>query len=335
MRNKLLSSCTRTTVLGWLLLVASAAQADDSAQAQRLLTGISEAARTTSYEGTFIYRHRGNLEALRVVHKVSEEGVRERLYALTGPAREIVRDNEKVSCYLPDDREVVIDRLQLQNPLNGAVPKDVDGLLPHYRLDLIGDGRVAGREAVQIGVWPRDEYRYGYRFWVDRATGLLLRSDLMSGEGEPIEQLMFTELLAPAEISDAALQPSVEGYDFSWRRLEEGPTATVPTQPSAWAVEELPAGFELAVHEMRRLPGSDEPVEHLLFSDGLTNVSVYIEKINPEESFSGHSRVGAVSAYGKAVDTHQVTAVGEVPQITVETIAEAVRLSENGSAQAN
>jgi sigma-E factor negative regulatory protein RseB len=65
--------------------------------------------------------------------------------------------------------------------------------------------------------------------------------------------------------------------------------------------------------------------EHMVFSDGMAMVSVYVEQALPgTRAFEGLSAMGAMNAYGALVDGYQVTVVGEVPPATVEMMATSV-----------
>jgi len=68
-------------------------------------------------------------------------------------------------------------------------------------------------------------------------------------------------------------------------------------------------------------------VEHLVYSDGLAAVSVFIEKTDRPAGVGskGPSRMGAIHAYSKVMDGEQVTVVGEVPESTVAMIGESVK----------
>lgn len=313
-------------LLSLLYFFAGAAPAADGDSAQQWLERLAKAVRERNYEGTFVYRHQGKLETLRIVHRADADGESERLYSLTGAAREIIRDNDKVTCILPDDKAVMVDRRQLVSPFSSLVPPDISGLRGNYHLELLGADRIAERAARQVAVSPRDRYRYGYRLWIDVATGLLLRADLLDETGQAVEQLMFTELHTPDFIPTSALEPTISGEGFTWYR--EATQAQAPAgepEPSRWQIDGLPPGFELVLHEMRALPGKQQPVEHMLYSDGLASVSVYLEA-NHGEPFSGLSRLGALNAYGRVVAGHQVTVVGEVPAATVSQVGESIRL---------
>lgn len=293
-------------------------------EAMRWLERVAAASQNLNYEGVFVYQYQGGLEAMRVIHRVDENGVRERLYSLTGTEREIIRDNKKITCTLPDSRTVIVDRRSDANPLSQLVPSDVEGLSRSYVLKMSGENRIADRLATRISILPRDQYRFGYQLSVDQESGLLLQAEVFDENGDSIEHLMFAELRLPETIPDALLVPQVDASGFSW--YQEEPLLITDEAASNWEFENLPSGFEMVLHELRRVPGNSQPVEHLLFSDGLANVSVYIEHSDRSEAFTGHSSLGAMRAFGRTIgQSVQLIAVGEVPLTTVERIALAIR----------
>lgn len=280
------------------------------------------------YVGTFIYHHDGRIEAMRIVHRRTDEGVRERLISLNGAAREVLRDDEKVTCFFPDSESVMVDRRAGRNPLTEVVPREAERLEPYYDLALGSEGRVAGRDAQRVVLSPRDGFRYGYEFWIDRERGVLLRSDLIGTDGAAVEQIMFTEIDFPRRIPDDWLKPRVSGEGYTW--MEFGTAGGEPEAAalSEWQVTDLPPGFALRSSEYRAIPGSDGPVAHYLFSDGLASVSVYVDRQESAvKPLIGGARMGAMSAYGRVIADHQVVVVGETPMRTVKAVAESVARS--------
>ena len=97
---------------------------------------------------------------------------------------------------------------------------------------------------------------------------------------------------------------------------------------SRWEVTRLPSGFRMEEHDQHPMPHAPRPVDHLVFSDGLAMVSVFIEKLDGKEAhgaWSGASRMGAVNAFGRHYEGYEVTVVGEVPAATVRQIGESLR----------
>jgi len=91
------------------------------------------------------------------------------------------------------------------------------------------------------------------------------------------------------------------------------------------------------------LGDASSPASHLVYSDGLATVSVFVEEQHTSDSgvaaapesatpppMQGLARVGSGYAFSTIVQGHQVTAVGEVPAQTVEFIAHSVKISGGG-----
>ena len=101
------------------------------------------------------------------------------------------------------------------------------------------------------------------------------------------------------------------------------------TKPAAlrWAVAWHPNGFVLVEHLAERISGSEMPMEHIVYSDGLASMSVFIELLGAAgAALVGHSRVGAINAFGRVHEGHQITVVGEVPPGTVERVGMSVTM---------
>jgi len=252
-------------------------------------------------------------------------GIKEKLVSLNGLAREIIRNNDEVVCYLPDKKAVMAGhrsgRPIEQTKFPAILPDNIEHLNQSYKIDTKDAERIAGRPTVLVSIDPRDSLRYGYRFWADQATGLLLKSDLVDSNGKTIEQFMFTDIKIGQPIKDKDLEPSYSGKGMVWHRGGEDSAEKVPDSEH-WQVHDLPAGFRVTGRMIRDVPGKPHPVTHLVISDGLAAVSVFIENSVSPDKNSGPmvTSMGAAHAYRASMDGHQITAVGEVPASTVELI---------------
>lgn len=291
----------------------------------RWLERMREAARSLNYDGVFVYRHDGGMETIRVIHRVSDGREQERLTSLDGAQREVLRDPERVTCILSDNRSVLIDESRGRGLFVSALRQADDRMRGHYRLGLGGQARIAGRDARELRVTPTDEFRYGYRLWLDVATGLLLKSQLLGESGTVLEELLFTRVELPETIPDSALQSEVasEGFDRHTTPVSEAQPG--PASPE-WSIGWIPPGFSKHGHSREPLSGVHAPADHLVFSDGLAAFSVYLERLPPGgQPFEGLSQMGAMTAYGGRVGEFQVTVIGEVPRITVDRVGRSVQ----------
>ena len=312
----------RFFLFSFLLLGGHAMAADD---VRTWLKKMHAAAQRLDYEGVFVYQHGTQLEAMRIVHKAEKGMVRERLISLNGAPREIVRNEREVLCYLPDANSVVVEHRKTDDKSFPAImPERLAELGGYYTMQLGRTERVAGRPAQPLGIQPRDGFRYGYRLWADHETGLLLKADLMDGKGKVLEQFMFTQIQVGA-VPASALQPDNPGKGMTWYREGDAASSAAPGG-KPWTAAHLPKGFKLTRQVWRMVPMRQKKVEHLVYSDGLATVSVFVEQIDPntKPGMEGLSNMGAVHAYVMRADGHQVTTVGEVPAETVTLIAKSV-----------
>jgi sigma-E factor negative regulatory protein RseB len=135
---------------------------------------------------------------------------------------------------------------------------------------------------------------------------------------------MFTQIEYPAVIDDSALRSTIDARKFVWIR-HETPGGASAAADGNWIAEHLPPGFRQVVSEQQQVQGVPEPIEHLMFSDGMTSVSAFMAPSGAPQAFKGISRMGAVNAYGKMTGQYHITVVGEVPRETVEFIADNLR----------
>lgn len=287
---------------------------------------MSDAARRANYEGVVVYRSGEVLESLHVVHAFEDGRIRERLAAMSGEPREILREDDEVTCILPREKKITVDYRSKATGLFPSLPREtIDRLQAYYRFSIAGRMRIADRQCRGVRIEPKDEFRYGYEFWIDEDTGVPLKLTLLDSGGRVLEQLMFTDVSFPASIPAEAFRTKqdISGFTQVVQSVSPKPASAV----SGWIVEQLPPGFSLMTRDRRRMRGDDEVVEHLLFSDGLSAVSVYVAATSAAagKAFEGVSHMGAVNAYGRRVGSHHLTVVGEVPLVTVQMIGGAVR----------
>ncbi len=301
-----------------------------SEEATTWLMKMNDAARMLNYDGVFVYVHGANVEVMRVVHRSDGGSARERIYSLNGVPREIIRDANQVWCYIPDKRIGVHEYRQTSHQnFPHILPNQINELGRNYHISLDQQGRVADRTVQRVLVQPKDDYRYGYDLWIDRETGLLLEAVLLDTDALPIERYMFTNITIDQDIPDSALTPLTAKQDLVWFGADKPGTANLPVpplEPGDWEVQQVPAGFTLSKRMKRMSPMRKRVTEHLVYSDGLAAVSVFIDRLpDPEEGqINGLSRMGAIHAFGKILDGYQVTVVGEVPAKTVNLIGMSV-----------
>ncbi len=305
------------------------------------LERMNKALATRNYDGTFFHISGGRVETMRIVHRVRSGRVTERLQSLDGSGREFVRANDELTCYLPDQHTVLVEPRQDRGPFLGSLPQFDSSVGDFYRIEALPATHILGRPVRGIAVNPKDQFRFGYRLWLDEKTAMPLKTQLCDSRGQVIEQIFFARLDMPDNIPDSDLAPTVRTDGMRWVR--QGPSLdNASAALAAYRASQLPPGFRLTVQGAQTLGGASAPASHLVYSDGLATVSVFVEEQGVSTSgiaatpdpqaqppMQGLARVGSGYAFSTVVQGHQVTAVGEVPAQTVEFIAHSVKISGN------
>jgi sigma-E factor negative regulatory protein RseB len=207
-----------------------------------------------------------------------------------------------------------------QSP-GGAVYHDEDGDVPdvvgfakgtlallasHYETAVEGDGDVAGRDAEIVAV-RRPGQSPTARFWIDRATHLPLRREVLDGAGRTVRESAFIQLsvgqahVAPAVAESAGAMPAVAGSPVA--------TDVLGLRKLGWTVPDaLSSGLEL--YDARILGERRQRVLQLTYADGVSTVSV----------FEQHGRLdtGSLSGWQKVtVAGHKAWVQGAFPRRVV------------------
>ncbi|EDY85809.1 MucB/RseB [gamma proteobacterium HTCC5015] len=310
---------------GLALLFAPLSLNADDASPVEWLKGMCDAMQNQSYTGTFVYLHGNSMESMRVVRRHTDAGSDEKLVSLNGEPREILRRNNVVTQILPKLGVVTVNKARVRSQLPLSVPMEIDGIERYYQLSLEGVERVAGRRCQVLSLKPRDSYRYGHRLWIDESSRLLIKSDLLDTQGDVLEQIMYTELEVSPQLTDAMFEPEFDTAGLKRRELGHADQQQLLMSDHQWRVSRAPQGFMLTTHE-RRGASESAAVEHMVYSDGMATVSVFVEPLAKGENMpvEGHSRMGALNAYGRVQGSHKVVVVGEVPAATVKQLSESV-----------
>ena len=289
---------------------------------------------STNYHGTLVRLRQSSSatadaqsETFRIYHRAVDGEVSERLVGMDGDGFEVIRSNSETICVFPERRSVVVEPRanSSKSPLAAGLPAYSETMEGHYTFAVIADERIAGRKAKVLQIAAADEYRYGYRIWLDTKTAMPLKSQLRSSNGQSLlEEVMFAEITLQAEVDPLMV---VSAYDISkFDRVM--PQANKVVERSAedisWAAVKLPPGFVLTAVHHETMPDAAEPRLHLVYTDGLASVSVFIDSAEPDQ-YEGAEVMGATHAFTVMVGGQVVTAIGQVPAETARQIASLMR----------
>lgn len=310
----------------WFAAIASfavPAQTDERAElaanlGQQWFNRMVDALRHLEFEATLVQAQGHRVQPLVWFHgSYDHETDLELLIYLNGADMRVLRIGEQSYYYSAGGAHAYT--LQ-SNVTFGLVPpafyQPFSNIADHYQIVASGGMRVTGRNAQYLRLISRDNHRYHYDLWVDRETGMLLKLQMMTPQGEVLEQLQLTSLV----IMDELPEPLIDLGNF-----QQPPRMynTADTAPVKFAVQPnwLPEGFNQRVATHRTLHDTRLPTDYYLFSDGLTEISVYITE-SQLQNLPPLALQGPESMVNLRVDGFAVTVVGKVPAETLRLIAE-------------
>jgi sigma-E factor negative regulatory protein RseB len=291
-----------------LMLASGVVRADPAAL--EWLNRAAAAAKQQNYSGVYVYHHGEHVEVLRVLHRTDSNGELEKVEVLDGAPRQFLRVNNDVYCHLPDGKNVRLERNTLRRFFPALLPAQPASLLDYYDARLGGTERVAGRLCQVVTLQPRDGYRHAYNLWLDKRTGLPLKSRMVNENGTLVSMYVFSEIQI-GKVPDVQLfRNDLKGKLILKASLDQAAESTWDVTP--------PPGYARVQEAMRSLPGKAAPVTHLVFTDGLSVLSMFIEPIDPQaQRLQGLSAEGVIGVYAREVDGHTVTTLGEVPSMAL------------------
>lgn len=280
----------------------------------------------TNYTGVFVYQYDNYVETSKITHIAGANGEFEKLDRLDGPKREIIRHDGVVWSY-DNHKMVQLDSQQGRSRFPSLLPEQLTVLGENYQAKLLGVERVAGYNAQVILFQPKDNLRYSHKIWVDTDSGLLLKAAVLGEKNRVAELYSFTQLQIGGHIDSSwgeeCDNATTHGVTASPKALADKDITPIV---SGWVADTVPSGFKKTMEIQRAMHGKHAPVIQMMYSDGLSAISIFIEPDDQDEDdVDGLSSRGAVSLYHKVLDNNLVTVVGEVPPRTVMQVLDSVR----------
>lgn len=294
------------------------------------LARIHDAAGSRNFQGTFVVSTGGAVSSARIAHYCLGADQFERIESLDGQARNVYRHNQLVHTLWPQNRVALIERRDKQAQFPALLLSGGDHIAEYYDVRAQGVQRVAGREAGVLLITPKDDRRYAYRLWADRASGLLLRSEVLDARGAVLESVAFSELAIggkPHPESVLAPMNKLAGYHVVRQQL-----TPADFEAEGWVMREAVPGFAQVGCVKRPMSAPEDGatsaaprVLQAVYSDGLASVSMFIEPYDPRRhDGERQSAIGATQTLMRRDGDWWVTVIGDVPPATLRQFAAAL-----------
>ena len=310
----------------FLLLVSlnTSALAAETESAKLWLEQLSKSLRELNFTTSFVVVKNNQAEPYHWLHGIGENSQELEIFSrLNGPRRDILRQGDIVSYIEPEQEPYSIISQSVQSPIPTIFRGDFSELEDNYRFISVGRSRVLGRVAQLVRIVAKDKYRFSYWLWLDQETGLLLKMAILTRQGLLLEQIQFTHIEVSEQLSESLVQ-------FQSTELPE--IIKLNNQKKnrvlAWKVDWLPQGFAVIKSNQHNLnshnQGENKAVEFMLFSDGLVEISVYVNLSQENFRAPEYASDGATMVFNHIVQGIEVGIVGDIPLATAKKIAESI-----------
>ena len=291
--------------------------------AQQLLLKMNHAMDVLNYQGTVAFLKNDKLEPMKYVHAADKGVQQERLTSLNSPLREIIRDAGQVSCFFKETQQTIVDHRPFERSFLVDVPENLEEMQAIYQFEIVGEENVAMLPSYVVAIQPKDNARYPRKIWIEKQHLLPLKVAVYDNSGVLLEQVVFTDI----DVKDALPFVDVKLQDAKYPAQHIHQIQAQSSEEAAFALAGLPKGFREIFFSRKPMHNAEQPVDHLLLSDGFTSVSIYMEIKNAAVQ-PGLQSVGAVNSYSRTINNYQLTVMGEVPAETVKFIAEGIKLRD-------
>jgi sigma-E factor negative regulatory protein RseB len=306
-------------VLAWLV-VALPSFASEPNEAKQLLLDMAETVKKSNFTASFVVvKGRNNIEPYAWRHANYNGTELEHLSLLDGAGVEMLRVGNVVTYFEPQNTPYSLYSSSLAGPIPSVIFNDISDLEPHYHFALGGKSRISGRVAQLVRIESKDQSKFNYWLWLDGQSKLPLKTAYVSATGEIVEQLQMTNV-------SFSEQPSVELIEMSQQNLPV-PVAAASDDNSieTWQIEAMPAGFALIKSERQTLNLNGELADYYLYSDGLIEVSVFIQRPLASNGRSKALSAGATTVFIHQATGYEVSVIGQLPPMTAKLVAESVK----------
>jgi len=307
----------------WLLSTGIVSAKEPALNALQVLTKMNNAMEVLNYQGTVAFLKNGKLEPMKYVHAAKNGVEQERLSSLNSPLREIIRDAGEVSCLFKETHQTIVDHRPFERSFLVDMPGNLDDIGAIYQFDMVGEEDVAMLPSYVIAIQPKDNARYARKIWVEKQYFLPLKVAVYDISGVLLEQVVFTDIAVKDTLPFVTVKPVDDAHPAQHIHQLQAQSSG----QAAFVVTELPTGFREIFFARKPMHNNEQPVDHLLLSDGFTSVSIYMENKSTGMPL-GLQSVGAVNSYSRTINNYQLTVMGEVPGETVKFVAEGIKLRD-------
>ncbi len=299
----------------------------DTESAKFWLKKLSQSLKELNFTTSFVVVKNNQVEPYHWLHGIGENELELEIFAsMNGPRRDVLRQGDVVSYIVPEQEPYSVISKDIRSPIPSIFRGDITALEDNYRFISVGRSRILGRVAQLIRIVAKDDYRFSYWLWLDQQSGLLLKMAVLTRQGQLLEQIQFTRIDVSEKLSENLVQLQLTELPPVGKLNNRQEHKNLP-----WQVNWLPEGFKLLKSNQHSLNSysrvGEKTVDFMLFTDGLVEVSVYVNASKENFRAPEYANDGATMVYNHVSQGIEVGVVGGVPLVTAIKIAESIGLA--------
>ncbi len=299
----------------------------DTESAKFWLKKLSQSLKELNFTTSFVVVKNNQVEPYHWLHGIGENELELEIFAsMNGPRRDVLRQGDVVSYIVPEQEPYSVISKDIRSPIPSIFRGDITALEDTYRFISVGRSRILGRVAQLIRIVAKDDYRFSYWLWLDQQSGLLLKMAVLTRQGQLLEQIQFTRIDVSDKLSENLVQLQLTELPPVGKLNNRQENKNLP-----WQVNWLPEGFKLLKSNQHSLNSysrvGEKTVDFMLFTDGLVEVSVYVNASKENFRAPEYANDGATMVYNHVSQGIEVGVVGGVPLVTAIKIAESIGLA--------
>ncbi|NQZ86823.1 MAG: MucB/RseB C-terminal domain-containing protein [Colwellia sp.] len=305
-----------------LLSISLSAVAEESEPAKVWLERLSNSLNKLNFSTSFVVVKNNQAQPYHWFHGVDENGEElEILSLLNGPRRDILRKGNVVSYIEPELPPYSVSSQKISGPIPAIFAGDISQLESIYDFISVGRSRILGRPAQLIRIEAKNAHRHAYWLWLDQQSSMLLKLSIVTKQGQPLEHIQFTHL----DITDKPSESVLQLHETELPVLVDIPV-DYQKQQLQWDVKWLPEGFKQINSNRHKISMTKQPVEFMLFSDGLVDISIYVNASKEKQRNSDFAMDGATLVLNQVNEGIEVSVVGKIPSNTAKKIADSITI---------
>jgi len=288
----------------------------------QIIVDAHQACRNLNYQGVFQAEHLKEIRSLEIIHARHGEQEYTRINTLDGAPSEMLSQGDATFVYGTNKNNVVIEKRDQHRLFPSVLPNSTTNLRKVYQIDFGENDRVAGRAAKVVILMPNDDFRYFYHFWLDQETSIPLKMIVSDHANQLIEQTSFTKVNVNQKKDLSWFKPDI---DLSKEYVMHEQEDLSSSAPRFWKMDNIPNGFKEISFRVTRISGPNVLNHHLIYSDGLAYLSLFIQPVRKgQKPKEGSASMGNTNISARYIKGHQIMAVGSVPKKTVESFVNSI-----------